>query len=164
MAYQRIVHVINRTTVTLEVTDDGVVWVIPAGYKRLADGSITGTGPHGDPHQEPIPFYAAHRAIVRNKIMGTEDPGNPNSFQSLIACPAIGWKDVSHIEQSEAIEALDRSLLPEAGEVVRAIGGRKTITIPGRPATKDPTARNSETVNAQLAYPNGRFDERQPGA
>jgi hypothetical protein len=124
------VHVVNRTTVPLEVMHDGAVWPIRPGYKVEA-GEVVGAGPGGTVAQEPLPYFAAERAKRQNPVMGTGDRYNPNSFESLIALPK---EDYSHVEQSDAIEGLDRATMDDDAQaaVVLAIGGGRRPVVPGR--------------------------------
>jgi hypothetical protein len=144
MPYQRIVHVVNRTYNTvLEVMDDGIPWTIRPGYKRVPVANeqgeiildefgepqhfeVVGSGPAGTVFMEPLPYFAAERAKRQNPVLGTEDPMNPNAFETLIAVPEWG-DDYSPLEQSEAIERIDRSLLaPEFQNIeVRAVRGAR---------------------------------------
>jgi hypothetical protein len=162
MTFQRILHVVNRSLEPLEVMDDGIPWVIRPGYKLVrasdegeltdderedasVDVKLVGAGIAGTVFMEPLPYFAAERAKRQNPVMGTEDPLNPNAFQSLIAVPDWG-EDYSPLEQSAAIERLDRSLLPEQLQnvtVVQARGGRKKVTkkIKGRTRSVYPNAR-----------------------
>jgi len=151
MSFTRIVHVVNRTAdQELQVTDDGIPWVIRPGYKRVerldAEGKavvdengqptydVVGAGPGGTVFMEPLPYFAAERAKRQNPVMGTEDPYNPNDFATLIAVPEWG-EDYSPLEQSPAIERLDRTLLPgdaQKVQVIGAVGARKPKTIRGK--------------------------------
>jgi len=143
--FGRIAHVVNRSLEILEVTDDGIPWPIRPGYKAepaldaagdpvldeegRAVVNIVGAGPGGTVYMEPLPYFAAERAKRQNPVMGTEDPYNPSDFQSLIAVPEWG-DDYSPIQQSDAIERLDRSLLPDDMQkvtVIAARGGRKKV-------------------------------------
>lgn len=138
MAVMQIVHVVNRTTVPLDVMDDGVPFVIRPGYKRLASGEIVGAAPDGSVLLEPLPYFAAERAKRQNPIMGTGDPYDGRSFLSLVAVPAWG-DEFGHVEQSGAIELLDRSKLPEDRQLgqpnvtVRKVGGGHQFRPPGTP-------------------------------
>ncbi|MET0742948.1 MAG: hypothetical protein ABWY78_06215 [Microvirga sp.] len=136
--FGKIVHVVNRSLLPLEVMDDGIPWPIRPGYIEKPvvgdDGpvldeagepvtEIVGAGPGGTVYQEPLPYFAAERAKRQNPVMGTEDPWNPNSFESLIAIPAWG-EDYSPLNQTEAIERLDRSQLPAESQNIKVIAGR----------------------------------------
>jgi hypothetical protein len=172
MGMGRIVHVVNRSLEMLEVMDDGVPWTIRPGYKAVpkvlfgkpvleddpdgepdAEGKpakrpvfeIVGAGSDGGVFMEPLPYFAAERAKRQNPVMGTEDPLNPNAFETLIAVPDWG-EDYSFLEQSAAIERLDRSMLPEQLQnvsIVQARGGRKKVirTIKGKKQAVYPNAR-----------------------
>lgn len=157
MAFTQIVMAVNRTTVKLEVMENGMVWEIPPGYVVLEDGSFVGAGVGGRPLETPLPYFVAERAMRHNPIMGTSDPLNPGRALSLVGVPAWG-NDVSHVEQSDAIEILDRRGLP-AAEVMRAIGGRKTTRIPGRQETvpHDRSLRTGDLVIPELHSPVGEL-------
>ena len=161
MAFQRIVHVVNRSFDMLEVMDDGIPWPIRPGYKRVErvdeDGKpvlddegrqivdAIGAGPGGTVFMEPLPYFAAERAKRQNPVMGTEDPLNPAAFETLIAVPDWG-DDYSPLVQSESIERLDRSLMdPDA---------QTAVVIPGRGARKQVKKRGAD----------GRFITSVPGA
>ena len=124
--FGRIVHVVNRTTDMLEVMDDGIPWPIRPGYKVVTnddgDSVVVGAGPDGSVYMEPLPFFAAERAKRQNPIMGTENPYNIQDFQSLVAVPDWG-DDYSHQEQSDAIERMDRSQLPDDVQNVKVVSG-----------------------------------------
>ena len=88
------VTVHNRTSKPREVRYDGQTGVIPPfpGFAQMSK-------------------IAADRALQQNRIPGTEDPYNPREFQSYVGVEAWGWP-IDKIDESKAIEALDRSLLP----------------------------------------------------
>jgi hypothetical protein len=155
MTFQRIVHVVNRTfDRVLQVTDDGIPWQIRPGYRRVEDAEgnpvlsdegkeqVLGAGPGGTVFMEPLPYFAAERAIRQNPVMGTEDPLNPNAFESLVAVPDWGH-DYSPLQQSDAIERLDRSQMSgdaQTAIVMTAIGGRRPT------AKKNPKTGKFEKV------------------
>jgi len=142
--HQAIVQVVNRTIHPLEVMWDGTPHVLPPGYvlapKVEADGTpvllpngdpvieLRGAGPNGEPLSKPMLFFAAEAAKRQNPIMGTLDPQHHLSYETLVG--VIEWgDDVSHVEQADAEELLDRSLLPpDRQDVVRQYvpGARKT--------------------------------------
>lgn len=88
------VKVVNRTALDLSVTYNGRACAIPA---------------HGFVYMSKA---AAEKAVFQNRIMGTEDPYSPSRFQSKVFVE--GWKmDEAPIDKlPDAVEALDRSLLP----------------------------------------------------
>ncbi len=93
-----VVEVGNRTARPLSVQYDGKQWVLP---------------PY--PATKELPKVVADKALQQHVRMGTEDPFNPKSFDSLVYVK--GWKNSQHepwpdtpIEQSKAIERIDRSL------------------------------------------------------
>lgn len=162
MSFQKIIHVVNRSTENIEVTDDGVPWVIRPGYKRVEklgeDGKpmldpetnqplfdVVGAGPGGSVFMEPLPYFAAERGKRQNPVMGTEDPFSPTEFDSLVAVPEWG-DDYSPIEQSNAIERLDRSMLGSDEQ--------KAVVIPARGARREIKKRGS----------NGQFVKAVQGA
>lgn len=91
-----LVEVHNRSSKEIGVRYDGETIAIP---------------PHGMVHMTPA---AARKAIEQNRVMGTEDPYAPGSFQSLVYVVGKGFKDMptEPIEQSDAVEALNRKELP----------------------------------------------------
>lgn len=88
------VKVGNRSDRDLTVTYDGRSCVVPArGFAFMSEA-------------------AARRAVFQARIMGTENPYNPEEFQSYLYVE--GWKLPSEpikFDQSKE-ETLDRSLLP----------------------------------------------------
>lgn len=133
-AIPRVVNAVNRSTVPLDAMFDGQPVVIPAGYKVVdAEGvsRIIGAGRDGEPLTYPLPYFAAEMVKRQNPIMGTEDPTSPRDFESLIAI--VEWDDdVSHVEQSDAIERLDREMMDEAAQEAKP-----TETAQGRRAAKN---------------------------
>lgn len=88
------VKVCNRCDKDLTVTYDGRSCVVPA---------------HGSAFMSEA---AARRAVYQSRIMGTENPYNPEDFQSYLYVE--GWKlptDAVKYDQSKE-EALDRKQLP----------------------------------------------------
>jgi hypothetical protein len=87
------VTLVNRTKEPLSVMVDGRQYVLKPG-----DNTV----------DRMLVQYARNQ----HRIMGTEDPGNPLDFQSL-----VGWKergdDITPAKQSQAVEALDRRLLAD---------------------------------------------------
>lgn len=172
----RIVHAVNRSLEPLEVMDDGVVWTIRPGYvltpKKNEKGEgifdkdgkpvfeIIGSGPGGSVLMEALPYFAAERAKRQNPVMGTEDPQNPNSFESLIAVPEWG-DDYGYMGQTEAIERLDRSMLPaelQNIDVREAVGGRKPLL------KRDPqTGRFQRVIPGARAFVRGEAVAVNPG-
>lgn len=135
----RLVQVVNRTTVQLEVMEDGMVYTIRPGYVNVG-GEIVGAD-NGKVATEPLPYFAAEKAKRQNPIMGTGNPYDGRSFQSLVAVPEWG-DEYDHVEQSNAIELLDRSQLPEEKQIgknagttvtVQRIGGGHMHRAPGTP-------------------------------
>ncbi len=84
----------NRTSKALSVTYDGKSWVLP---------------PY--PAKVMVPRIVADVACRQHPRMGTEDPYNPREYELLVYVPE--WKHpATPIEQSAALERIDRSLLP----------------------------------------------------
>ena len=109
MDFSDIATLVNRTKGPLSVTFDGRQHVLKPGANH-------------------VPRALVMMAYHQHRIMGTEDPLNPRDFQSLVGCAEMRHP-VTPIEQSEAIEALDRSLVVGAGDKAEVItvgrGGRK---------------------------------------
>jgi hypothetical protein len=124
----RMVTCVNRTTRPLDAMFDGQPVVIPAGYKVLEEtddkGKVTkrviGAGPNESVLTYALPYFAAEMVKRQNPMMGTEDPSNPADFESLIAI--VEWKDdVDHIEQSDAVERLDRDMLDDEAQTAKPL-------------------------------------------
>ena len=136
----RMVTAVNRTTGPLDAMFDGQPVVIPAGYavvEKDVDGKkrqeIVGTGPGGAPKGLPLPYFAAEMVKRQNPVMGTEDPEAPNVFDSLVGILEWG-DDISHIEQSDALERIDRELLDDEAQSARPIrrGSKRGLKKGGR--------------------------------
>lgn len=140
---QQIVYTVNRSTVPLDCMHDGVPFVLKPGYVRVpvfeADGvtpkmdpvtgqpmiRVIGAAPGGQVYSEPIILGAALRARRQHPVMGTEDPDDLQSGESLVAIVTLGH-DYSHIEQSDAPERFDRrSMLGEGQRAVIVTRRRK---------------------------------------
>lgn len=85
-------QLVNRTKHDLSVMFDGRQFVLKPGMNSVP--------------QEII----AH-AKRQHRIMGTEDPGNPLDFQTLVGVP--DEDECSPIEQSKKVECLDRRLIAD---------------------------------------------------
>jgi hypothetical protein len=97
-----LVEVHNRSSKPIGVRYDGETIEIPG---------------RGMVHMTPA---AAKKAIEQNRIMGTEDPYSPQSFETLVFVVGKGFKAMPSdpIEQSEKIEALNREELPPEAQNV----------------------------------------------
>ena len=67
-----------------------------------------------------LPEFAAELVKRQNVVMGTEDPDNPRDVEYLCGVEAWG-DDIDHVEQSDAVERLDRSLLPDDAQKVTSL-------------------------------------------
>lgn len=114
------VTVINRTSKPLEVRYDGQTGIIP---------------PY--PAKTPMSRIAADRAIVQNRIPGTENPYDPADFQSYVG--VVEWADRAPIDPVDIVakgEAIDRSQLPPHLQNVQLVThGRPKVE---RSAISDP--------------------------
>lgn len=96
-----------------------------------------------EPHQEkPMNITYVLYGVRRCPVMGTQDPAFEQQAQSLIGIKE--YSDLypcSPIEQSNAVEALDRSKLPadrQTADVVRVGWDAETQRLAGRnPLTED---------------------------
>lgn len=122
-AIPKMVNVVNRTMSPIDGMFDGQPVVLMPGYV-LTDEEVTdkgktatrqvvvGAGPGGAVFSTPLPYFAAELLKRQNPVMGTEDPEAPNVFDSLVA--VVEWgDDISHIEQSDSLERMDRELLDD---------------------------------------------------
>lgn len=126
----KMVSVVNRTTSPLDAMFDGQPIVVPPGYKAVTEGEgkdaktrIVGNGPADTVLSYALPMFAAEMVKRQNPRLGTEDPTNPADFESLIG--VIEWDDeIDHIEQSDAQERMDRSLLDDEAQSATTIRKR----------------------------------------
>lgn len=189
MARTKFVHLVNRTTHPLDCMWDGVPIVVRPGYRRAEQTRMDPANPdvplldkqkkpivdvvfiplseHGadlpldsEPEGQQIEFYEAEGCIRQHPVMGTVDP---NSVDSRDADYLLGVKewghDVSHIEQSDAIESIDRSLLPEDRQhvKVRHVAGARR-----RPRPEDVTrAKISENKKRERIMSRAQIVDRQ---
>lgn len=136
------VRIVNRTSQDLEVTFNGMQRVIPAGY-RIEGNQAVPSGDRGEPAFLMVPAPFGDYAKRQNVRMGTEDPENPRDVEFLVG--VIEWgDDISHIEQSDAPERLDRSLVDGDGAQAKPI-----VTAVGRRATRTELRRQRHSAEAQ---------------
>lgn len=135
MAYGNLVTCVNRSTKPLEGTFDGQIIVFPPGYVDDGTGNIVrAVDGHGAPVVTMLPANVAAIVKAQNPIMGTQDVLSAAPDEYLIGVekwPAGRADDVSHVEQSDAIEIIDRSSIADGSrqtdaEVVKSRGGRRT--------------------------------------
>lgn len=117
MAYGNFVTCINRTTRRLEGTFDGQVVVLEPGYVDDGTGKIVrAVDGHGAPVVTMLPSNVAAIIKSQNPVMGTQDISSPSPDEYLIGIEkwSTGRKDdVSHREQSDAIEIIDRETVAD---------------------------------------------------
>lgn len=135
MAFGNLVTLVNRTTKPLEGTFDGQVVRIPAGYVDDGTGKIVrALDQYGAPIVTTLPANVAAIVKSQNPMMGTQDPLNPAPDDYLIGVekwPAGRKDDLSHVEQSDSIELIDRSAIGDESrerdaEVIKARGSKKS--------------------------------------
>lgn len=115
----RLVQIVNRTTDYLDCMYDGVPEKVPAGYREVPgemEGDpprIIGAGPDGGPLLHTVEYYAAECYKRQHPRMGTQDPFSVDARDTeyLMGIPEWG-DDISHVEQTDADELIDRTLLP----------------------------------------------------
>lgn len=140
IAVPKMSFVVNRTTKDLDGTFNGQPLVIPAGYHIEKQQKFKAAKDGGEPEPvirngEPVfedvvvrtldsrnqpvgvmlPDYAAEMVKRQNVLMGSEDPENPRDVEYLIGCEAWG-DNIDHLEQSDAAERLDRSLMSDEAQ------------------------------------------------
>ena len=126
MAFGETVLVVNRTTKPLDFTFDGQPGVLKPGYRQVESGVVP-AGRDGQVVVTALPMLVAEMARRQNIVKGTENPFDLGDIEYLVAVAerdedsgkitvAPGWphNDLSYREQSDAIERLDRSVLPES--------------------------------------------------
>ena len=129
MGYGDDVVVVNRSILPLGYCYDGRHGVIKPGYKvdPKDPKKVIPAGRNGRPAIQHMLFQVAEMARRQNIIYGTEDPHDLREVQYLIGVveegddgvlfPAPNWPQnaITHCEQSDAKERLNRALLdPEA--------------------------------------------------
>lgn len=149
---QTIVLVVNRTTQPLDCMSDGQPITIRPGYILVPELDenqqpkldpvtkkpktiVRGAAPDGRVACEPMTIGAARRCRRQHPVMGTEDPEVQGSSEFLIAIPSMGgsFADYSYLEQSDAPEALDRTLLLQPGQKAALLTrGRRKAPKPGQ--------------------------------
>lgn len=165
----RLVHVVNRTTDVLDCMYDGVPEKIPAGYRELppeiegGPAVIVGAGPDGGPLLHTVEYFAAECYKRQHPRMGTQDPFSVDARDTeyLIGVPEWG-DDVTHCEQTDADELIDRTLLPpHRQEAVKVQLGRTDKDAPKvleRPKDKraKKEARKARTKRKAIAQADRR--------
>lgn len=136
----QIVRVVNRTTKPLTVTFDGRQYNLVPGYREMPDGTVEPAGPHGEVAVTHLDYLKAEMARRQNPRKGTENPRDPADVEHLVAIVEDGH-DVSWLEQSDAVERLDRSQIEDAkvrnAEVVAGVG------FPGRRSGRSQVAEHA---------------------
>ena len=121
----QIVQVVNRTTKPLLLTYDQRQFPLAPGYRVEDDGTVMPAGPHGDVAVTHLDYLKAEMAKRQNVRLGTENPMNPRDVTYLVGIVEDG-DDVSYLEQSTAVERLDRSQFDDpkvrGAETVSGIG------------------------------------------
>lgn len=144
--YGNFVALVNRSTQPLEGTFDGQVIKIPAGYVDDGTGNIVrALDGYGRPVVTLLPPNVA--AIVKSQlpVMGTQDPLNPNPDEYLVGVekwPTGRKDDISHREQSDAIEIIDRGALTDESRATDA----ETIPAKGRRKSRATVAVRTKTL------------------
>lgn len=149
----RLVNAVNRSTEPLDAMFDGQPVVLLPGYAKVEkDGKtiIVGAGPGEAVVSTPLPYFAAEMVKRQNPVMGTEDPESPGDFESLIGI--IEWgDDISHIEQSDAEERLDRSLLDDVAQKAKTVRKRSKKRGRGGRRYSDARLKNPNAIKGEYA-------------
>jgi hypothetical protein len=119
-----------------------------------------------------VEFHEAEGCVRQHPVMGTADPNSVDARDTDYLLGVREWgHDVSHLEQSDAIELLDRSLLPEDRQrfVVRNVAGARRKVTPAD-VTNKKVAENkkrermlsrAQIVDTRLINPTGMKIEGQ---
>lgn len=157
------VNAVNRTTGPLDAMFDGQPVVLVPGYKLVDDPEkegkqkVVGAGPGESVVTNALPYFAAEMVKRQNPLMGSEDPENPREFESLVGIMEWG-DDITHLEQSDKMERIDREMLDDEAQTARAIrtsSGRKADKLKkrgkgGRRFT-DPQLKNPQGIRGEYA-------------
>lgn len=134
MAYGNLVVCVNRSTKPIEGTFDGQIIRMAPGYVDDGTGKVVrAVDGHGAPVVTMLPAHVAAIVKSQNPVMGTQDPLNPSPDEYLVGVekwPAGTKDDLTHTEQSDAIEIIDRSAIADESrstdsEVISAKGRSK---------------------------------------
>ena len=150
MARARLVQIVNRTTLPLDCMFDGIPEVIKPGYVFQPNGEtdangrelgdVVPAGADGKPSKDGEPYghsCTVHEAECykrQHPIMGTQDPNSTDSRDTEYLLGVEAWGDeIDHVEQSDAIELLDRSQLPDDRQNIRVrqVSGARRVPTKG---------------------------------
>ncbi len=105
---ENLVWLTNRTTGMLQATWNGVLYPLRPG-RNLVTPEV------------------AHAAFFQNPLMGSEVPGSPDEFTSLVGVESYGH-EVTPLEQSASLERIDRSMLsPDEQDVVAIVQPKRGV-------------------------------------
>jgi hypothetical protein len=170
MAKTRLVRIVNRTTMPLDVMYDGAPDVIPPGYAEVDDPDrpgekrIVGAADDGLPLGYPCEYFAAEAYKRQHPLMGSQDPNSVDARDTEYLLGVAEWGDeVTPLEQSGADELIDRKLLPQhrqnatlvsfaSGGVTRDARDRKARKDARKAKTKE-RARNQENRRSKFSDP-----------
>ena len=87
----------------------------------------------GDPYVHHVEYAAAEAYIRQHPIMGTQDPLSVDARDTDYLLGVVGWgHEIGHVEQSDAIELLDRTLLSDERQsgttVINVAGKRRDVS------------------------------------
>lgn len=163
MARRRLVEIVNRTTEPLDVMYDGTPDVIPPGYKivpgeKEGETKAVGAGERGEPLTFTCDYFAAEAYKRQHPRMGTQDPFSVDARDTDYLLGVEEWgDDISHLEQSDADELIDRTALPDHrqnAEVVPVGRSGKSRAVRNKRAQKE--ARKARAKNKAQAQANRR--------
>jgi hypothetical protein len=195
VARNKFVRLVNRSTQPLDCMWDGVPFVVKPGYREDVRPIMDPNDPDvplldrqkrprtetvyvplddrgrdlpldAEPEGQLVEYAEAEGAIRQHPIMGSADPNSINARDTDYLLAVAAWgDDVSHIEQSDAIELLDRSLLGEDRQniSVRQVAGARRAPRPSDVTDKkiaankkrDRMLRRSDVVDPSLVNPTG---------
>jgi len=129
MAYGDDTIVVNRTTKPLEFTYDGRHGQLKPGY-RIDNGKVVPAGRNGRPALQHMAYQVAEMARRQNVILGTENPFDLREVQylvgigsedgdKLVADPNWPNNSIAPVEQSQAVERLNRKLLDDEAQTAQ---------------------------------------------
>jgi hypothetical protein len=195
VARTQFVHLVNRTTGPLDCMWDGVPIVAKPGYRAETRPLMDPSNPevqllgkdkkprtetvyipldsHGrdlplgsEPEGQQVEVAEAEGCVRQHPIMGTADPNSVDARDTDYLLGVREWgHELSYIEQSDAIELLDRSLLSEDRQnvVVRNVSGARRKVTPADVTNKkisenkrrDRMMSRSQIVDPRLINPAG---------
>lgn len=161
MARRILVEIVNRTTEPLDVMYDGAPEVIQAGYTDIGTDDkpeIVGAGRDGQPMAFTCDYFAAEAYKRQHPQMGTQDPHSIDARDTEYLMGVEAWgDDIGHLEQTDADELIDRTLLPDHRQNATKVSlGRSGTSGPAKTRKAVKASRKERAKQKALSQANRR--------